>query len=599
MGAVEILQTIYDLVLMIDAQLKLVKANKAQCERLSERIKIITQALKGLNKINDSAQFRAGLIQLQVAINECLNFIKTFTADKKWYKQILKAGNYKEQFEELNTDLEKAITDLNIGLNAQQIINREQDKADQQADFEDIKQQQDQIIELNKEALEEIQHIQARQSEQHDILMKQLQSMRFQFTQLNPKQTKVKPPIDPKSVIPFYDIIFSSKIDKGSFGAVFEGRWCEQPVAIKTIEGELTTADEAQFIREVDIMSRLHNANITQFYGACLEAGRACLVMEYMPKGSLYKVLGKEVLTPEQQHSMALAIARGLHYLHSQGILHQDLKSANVLVDDTWRAKLTDFGLSKTHHASIMSTHERSNATKWMAPECFKRGDNFTAQSDIYAYGVILWELVTGQRPFATINDENTRELTERINDNRRGEVISSQMPTVYTNIIKACWKIEPDKRPPLSDIIHQLEQYVPRPASPSAEDRYQEGINYETKKDLVSAFSHYKRSSEKGYFKAHTNLGMFYLQGLGGANVNKQLAYQHFFKGAQQGHVRAMTNLAIMLEKGDGILADTNQALHWYNEAAAQGDKSARERYDKLNAKLNEQRAETLKAPR
>jgi serine/threonine protein kinase len=180
---------------------------------------------------------------------------------------------------------------------------------------------------------------------------------------------------------------------------------------IKSIEGAFSEDDKAHFIREVQIMSQCRDKHITQFYGASLEPGRACLLMEHMERGSLYQVLEKPVPLPLQKQ-MALEIARGLQYLHTRGILHRDLKSANVLVNADNHAKLSDFGLSKTRATSVKTAKQKSEAIQWLPPECFTRGGVYTAQSDIYSYGVILWELVTGKRPYAGISDAEIPKRT-------------------------------------------------------------------------------------------------------------------------------------------------------------------------------------------
>jgi serine/threonine protein kinase len=574
---------IYSITKVIHDQIQLVKANKAQCVRLYQRIDIITQALRGLDQIPDSAQFKQGLNNLQTCVEGCQTFIEQFT-DKFWFKHILRAGAYQGRFNELNKQLKSAMNLLNLGLDAQQIINREQDKKDQQEDYQNILAKQEEIIQLNQKELSHIQKLEMQQQEQNQILLRQLQSMRCQIQRLNINRPQLESPIDPHFAIPYFDIMFDSVIGKGSFGTIYLGRWCEQPVAIKALEGQLTPEDWQQFIREVNIMSRLRNRSITQFYGVCLESGRVCLVMEYMPKSSLYDVLGKTVLNPEQQRNIALDIARGLHYLHNQGVLHRDLKSANVLIDDTWRAKLTDFGLSKIQSASIMTINERSHAIQWMAPESLTRHPVYTEQSDIYSYGVILWEIMTGKRPYEDVTE---KEILNRIEQGKREE-IPQTIPTVYAEIIRRCWSKNPNERPSLTEIIREIESHEVRPPSPSGEDLYKRGLAYEKQRAFKEAYTSYQKSADKGYCRGLTNLGMFTLKGQG-CDQNKEQAYRLLLKSANQGHARAQYNLAMMLEHGDGIDKDYNQALHWYQQAANQGDKRAEGKSTQLTSKIYE----------
>ena len=574
---------IYSVTKIIHDQVQLVKANKAQCVRLYQRIDIITQALRGLDQIPDSAQFKQGLNNLQTCVEGCQTVIQQFI-DKHWFKHVLRAGTYQERFYELNKELKNAMDLLNLGFDAQQIINREQDKKDQQEDYQNILAKQEEIIQLNQEALSHIQKLEMQQQEGCQIILQQLQSMRCQIQRLDVGKPQSKPLINPHFVIPYFEINFDNIIGKGSFGTIYLGHWCEQAIAVKTLEGQLTPEDWQQFIREVNIMSRLRNKSITQFYGACLELGRVCLVMEYMPRGSLYDVLGKRVLKPEQQRNIALDIARGLHYLHNQNVLHRDLKSANVLIDDTWRTKLTDFGLSKIQSASIMTINERSRAIQWMAPESLTRHPAYTEQSDIYSYGVILWEIMTGKRPYEGVIE---KEILDHIEQGRREE-IPQTIPTVYAEIIRRCWSKNPNERPSLTEIIREIERYEIRPPSPSGENLYKQGLAYEKQRAFKEAYTFYQRSADKGYYRAMTNLGMFALKGQG-CNQNKQEAYKLLLKSANEGHARAQYNLAMMLEHSDGVDKNYDQALHWYQEAASHGDKKAAEKSTQLTSKIHE----------
>lgn len=579
----EAIQIICSITKAIYDQVQSVKANKAQCQRLYQRIDTITQTLRGLDQIPDSDQFRQGLNDLQICLEGCQAFIQQFI-DKHWFKLVLRAGAYQGRFTELNKQLKSAMSLLNLGLSVQRIINREQDKQDQEEDYQNILGNQEEIIRLNQEELKHIQNLKMHQQKQDEILLQQFQSMRLQIKQLNVSKPQPKSPIDPHFAIPYFDIMFDNVIGEGSFGTVYLGRWCEQPVAIKTLEGQLTSEDREQFIREVNIMSRLRNRSITQFYGVCLESGRMCLVMEYMSMGSLYDVLGKITLNPDQQHRIALGVARGLHYLHNQGVLHRDLKSANVLIDDTWSAKLADFGLSKIKSASIMTIKKRSNAIQWMAPESLTRRPVYTEKSDIYSYGVILWEIMTGKRPYEGLTEEN---ILDHIRQGKREE-IPQTIAAVYAEIIHRCWLENPNERPSLTEIIRKIENYEVKTSSLTGEDLYKQGLAHEKRGAFTEAFTSYKESANKGYVRALTNLGMFALKGQG-CERDKKESHKLFLESAKQGHARAQYNLAEMLRRGDGIKKDEAQALHWYQQAAQQGDQKAQEKSVQLSTKIQE----------
>jgi serine/threonine protein kinase len=549
-----------------------VKANVSQCQRMAERIKIVTSSIKFLEAVKDKEQYKLGLNALHTCLSDCAEFIQLFLASNVWFKYILKTSTYKQRFTELYEQLQAAMLELNLGLTAQHIINREEDKADEEADYRSLLTRQEEILKLNVKAATDIQKLSLEDYERHEIVVRQLASIEERLKKLNVNPSMHL--IDQRYTVSFFELQFKRKIGEGSFGKVYLGDWKEQTVAIKTIESSMTEEAKNQFVREIKIMSNLRNNCITQFYGACLESERACILMEYMEKGSLYDILEKNALSPEQQQQIALNIARGLYYLHTQGILHRDLKSANVLVNEYWQAKLADFGLSGTKAASVETIKERSQAIQWQAPECFQRGKEYTQQSDIYSYGMILWEIVTGRRPYAKIKVN----LINYILENKREE-IPDTVHREYAALITACWDADPAKRPELQAIIHQLETYVPRSASPTPEGYYEQGIAFEKKREYCNAIQCYQKSSDKGHFRATTNLGFLFLKGKGVA-ANKQRAYECFLRSANEGHVRAMVNLAMMLEHGDGINKNLMEAKTWYKKAADNGDEDAKKKY-------------------
>ncbi len=146
MPILEIIESIYSIAKKVRNRSKLVKANMAQCNTLADRVDIVVAAVNNLEKIPNNEQYKPGLEAFEVCLKECLEFVDEYTKEKSWFKKILKAGTAKEKFEDLNDQLQKAIPQLSLGLNAQQIINREQDKKDQEKDQAYNNQQQEEIL---------------------------------------------------------------------------------------------------------------------------------------------------------------------------------------------------------------------------------------------------------------------------------------------------------------------------------------------------------------------------------------------------------------------------------------------------------------------
>ena len=558
----DIAQGVFQVAQLIYERVQLVKANKSQCERLVERIHVIESAISDLDAIPESEHFKQGLTLLEKCLGDSLKFINQFMEGQKWYRQAIKAKKNESEFTDLNQRLKDCLPLLNLGMVAQQITNREQDVADQKADAQALKVGQAEILSLNQRMLRELQEFKNAAAQRDQILARQLASLKVQLRQGQQPSEKIeaKSPIPEAMHIPYCELMFDSLIGQGSISSVYNGRWEEKPVAIKLLTVPLSGKEGVEFTREVTILSRLRHTHIVQFHGACLEEGHACLVMEPMSQGSLADQLTKRSFTALQQKQLALDIAQGLQYLHHHGLIHRDLKSASILLTAEYRAKIANFGLAKTRAYSIHSITKISQAVGWCAPELLRGESKITPKADTYSLGTVLWELFTGKKPYAELSLE---ALTRKILAGYR-ETIPESVPVDIRRLITACWSADPAKRPEMTAIIQQLESYDP------AKEFYQKGKSLEEAKDFKVAKQCYQQAADGGAVSALTSLGMFALLGPGGMPKDKAKAYELFFQAAQKGHVRAMKNLAVMLDTGDGVKQDQEQALKWYRKAAA-----------------------------
>jgi serine/threonine protein kinase len=197
-------------------------------------------------------------------------------------------------------------------------------------------------------------------------------------------------------------------------------------------------------------MAKLRSRYIVQFYGYCLSP-KYSIVMEYLPKGSLYSVLrSKEPLDWTLRGRIITEMACGLAVLHSENILHRDIKSLNVLLDEQVHAKLTDFGLSKIKTETRTSTKSAGGTLQWMAPELFKLRPSHTKKSDIYSLGITFWEVAARQIPYAGAADTVVKES---VKEGEREE-IPFDCPKKVATLIKACWDGDPNKRPEADTIV-------------------------------------------------------------------------------------------------------------------------------------------------
>lgn len=263
-------------------------------------------------------------------------------------------------------------------------------------------------------------------------------------------------------VINYNEIEFKKTLGKGGYGIVSHAIWRKCDVAVKVITGQLQEDIVANFKKEVEIMTQLQSAYLVRLFGICLSP-RYSFVMEYMPSGSLTQLLHSDKpFDWPMQYRIATDIAYGLLYLHHENIEHRDIKSANVLLTkdgETYRAKLSDFGLSKAKDAassSISSSGGVVGTTPWMAPELFEEKGSHTKKSDIYSFGLTLWEIVSRKRPFAEV--KNVYAIPPLIIAGHR-EVIPESCPASMADLIKSCWNTKPAERPTIQSVVETLDK--------------------------------------------------------------------------------------------------------------------------------------------
>ncbi|KAM0017866.1 putative protein kinase RLK-Pelle-CrRLK1L-1 family [Helianthus debilis subsp. tardiflorus] len=204
---------------------------------------------------------------------------------------------------------------------------------------------------------------------------------------------------------------FGSKvIGAGGFGKVYEGEISHYKgrslVAIKRLSREFGQGDP-EFLKEIMMLSRCSYKNLITLLGYCDEDGEKILIYEYASNGSLDRHLSSNVLTWAQRLKICLDAAKGLKYLHDhrgthQIILHRDIKSANILLDDNWNAKLSDMGLSKVGPANQQHSVLVTNVvgTPGYCDPQYMETYTLTKKSDIYSFGVVLFEVLCGRLCF-------------------------------------------------------------------------------------------------------------------------------------------------------------------------------------------------------
>ncbi|CAA2955045.1 serine threonine- kinase HT1 [Olea europaea subsp. europaea] len=201
-------------------------------------------------------------------------------------------------------------------------------------------------------------------------------------------------------------LFIGNRFASGAHSRIYRGIYKQRAVAVKMVRipthnEETRTLLEQQFKSEVALLSRLYHPNIVQFIAARKKPPVYCIITEYMSQGTLRMYLNKKEpysLSTETILRLALDISRGMEYLHSQGVIHRDLKSNNLLLNDEMRVKVADFGTSCLE-TQCREAKGNMGTYRWMAPEMIKE-KLYTRKVDVYSFGIVLWELTTALLPF-------------------------------------------------------------------------------------------------------------------------------------------------------------------------------------------------------
>lgn len=280
-----------------------------------------------------------------------------------------------------------------------------------------------------------------------------------------------------------YDIEFSSMeldlpVGQGSFGTIYRAIWNETPVAVKFLTSakdkesfDLYNTGERGLVSalesESEILSSLRHPNIVQFIGVCSQP--PCIISEFVERGSLSDLIRGTRDPQELSWGMLLKMltdaATGMLYLHARSspIIHCDLKSNNILVDSFYRTKICDFNLSRLLEQSTGSLASVQNP-RWLAPEVLD-GEGYSKESDVYSFGIVMWEVLTRQIPWYGVDTGDIVSLVRDgarpqvpnfwdVQDGRGNELIVFEE---YVELMTTCWSQNPYDRPPFGEIIKIL----------------------------------------------------------------------------------------------------------------------------------------------
>ncbi|KAK4744239.1 hypothetical protein SAY87_010551 [Trapa incisa] len=291
-----------------------------------------------------------------------------------------------------------------------------------------------------------------------------------------------------ESEIQWEDLVIGERIGLGSYGEVYRADWNATEVAVKKfLDQDFSGAALEEFKQEVRIMRRLRHPNVVLFMGAVTRPPHLSIITEYLPRGSLYRIIHRPhcQIDEKRRIKMALDVARGMNCLHTSNptIVHRDLKSPNLLVDKNWNVKVGDFGLSRLKHNTFLSSKSTAGTPEWMAPEVL-RNEPSNEKCDVYSFGIILWELATLRLPWSGMNP---MQVVGAVGFQNRRLDIPKELDPKVASIIWGCWQTEPNLRPSFSELSVALKS-LQRLVVPSQLDQPNQSFPQERTEQSSSA---------------------------------------------------------------------------------------------------------------
>ncbi|XP_072709301.1 receptor-interacting serine/threonine-protein kinase 1 isoform X1 [Ciconia boyciana] len=283
------------------------------------------------------------------------------------------------------------------------------------------------------------------------------------------------------------DLLEKKQLDAGGFGTIslcFHKKH-GYVVLKKVYTGPQRTEYNASLLEEGRIMRRLQHDRVVKLLGIILEDGNYSLVMEYVDRGNMMKVLQKLSLPLSVKGRFVLEITEGMLYLHEQGFVHKDLKPENILVDTDFHIKIADLGVASFKNWSRLTQEEtvRQKQTKstcqnnagtlyYMAPEHLRcLNVKPVEKSDVYSFGIVIWAIFANKEPYE--HGINEAQICFGIMNGNRPDIeeMTDKCPVEIIDLMKQCWEQEPEKRPTFAEISQRYKPFYYQNLGKSIED--------------------------------------------------------------------------------------------------------------------------------
>ncbi|XP_027345316.1 receptor-like serine/threonine-protein kinase NCRK isoform X2 [Abrus precatorius] len=360
----------------------------------------------------------------------------------------------------------------------------------------------------------------------------------------------------------------SNLIGLGGSSYVYHGRLKDgSNVAVKRLKDEGVPDADSAFFKEIELLSRLHHCHLVPLLGYCSELKgkhvQRLLVFEYMSNGNLRDCLdgasGKH-MDWATRVTIAIGAARGLEYLHEAAaprILHRDVKSTNILLDENWQAKITDLGMAKNLRSDDLPSCSNSPARMqgtfgYFAPEYAIVG-RASLESDVFSFGVVLLELISGRQPIhkSTGKEESLviwdsgRVIAELVDPQLKGNFPEEEVQ-VMAYLAKECLLLDPDTRPTMSEAVQILSSISP------GKSRRRRNIPANLLQELEDAAEKQKKTLSNN-FPIHSSLPQ---------DTDQNLSVVHKNKEADAVSAEYMESLILLTSKSDSRHASEEEMV-------------------------------------
>ncbi|KAG0256124.1 copper transport protein ctr1, partial [Actinomortierella ambigua] len=410
-------------------------------------------------------------------------------------------------------------------------------------------------------------------------------------------------------------LVLGAKLGSGTFGVVHQAQYGDQPCAAKAFFASQSELDRKTIDKEISVLQRLRFRHVIQFYRTHEQNDSIYILMELAERGSLAQAINKGHLACDDwanKKRLAHEIARGLAYIHQEGVLHRDLKSANVLLTKHMEVKLADFGLAQIRSMASTASSVSSQTSKgaagtlrWVAPELlYTVKPRYSTKSDVYALGVVMWEMATDcTRPFKDQHDDALVALGVK---KGRREQLPGGTPLEYREWVERCWAQDPCDRPNAGNVtlVHDesTEESVgtdecvfdldssetgfthPPEVHICSDERSEQDAIPENHNDSVGCLpqtnddvvTYFCKAAMAENTAAQLFLGWIYGHGRGVVKSERD-SFWWYRKAANGGNVVAQMQLARMYENGQGaVSSNVSMAVTWYRRAADGGSAEA-----------------------